>query len=308
MASPSSRRSSFSKKARNSIFAGYLLAGLGALAGLILLGLSFWQPRAMAPARGAVTNVVAPAGEASAAVRTGSQGFFEAVSGFWRAGKQNAKLRRGNEIARIRLAEAQALEEENRQLKTLLALARGEIEPVASTRLVGSSASSARRFAYVSVGSDAGIRVGMPVRSPRGVVGRVLEVASGSARILLLTDSESVVPVRRASDETAAFVEGRGDGLLRVRLINLGINPLKKGDLLVTSGIGGYYRPGVAVAIMEEISSDGGLARLVADPSATQYVSIEPVYEPIAVKAARTPAEEPISDDAGAQELNGSGQ
>ncbi|NQX95333.1 MAG: rod shape-determining protein MreC, partial [Erythrobacter sp.] len=142
-----------------------------------------------------------------------------------------------------------------------------------------------------------GVEVGMPVRSARGVVGRILEVARGSSRVLLLTDSESVLPVRRATDNTVAFAEGRGDGFLRIRLINLGLNPLEEGDVLVTSGAGGYYRPGVAVAVITELTPDGGIARLMADPSATDFVSVEPIYQPAAVETGQTPQEERIENE-----------
>ena len=296
MAPPSSRRSGFSKKAQYSVFTGYLLAALGALLGAGLLALSYWRPGSFAPLRGAASDAVTPVGEVPAAARTGSQSAWDVVSGYFYAGSQNARLREENEIARIRLVEAEAVRDENRRLKALLDLAKGEVEPVATARLVGSSAASARRFAYIGVGRADGLKPGMPVRSPRGVVGRVLEVASGSARVMLLTDSESVLPVRRAGDNTVAFAEGRGDGLLRIRLINLGLNPLKKGDVFVTSGAGGYYRPGVAVAVLSELTPDGGLARLIADPSATDFVSIEPIYEGEAGAASRVGGENELTE------------
>jgi len=296
MAPPSSRRSGFSKKAQYSVFTGYLFAAFGALIGLALLALSFWQPRAMAPLRGGAHDIVSPAGEATASVRAGTGNVFDTIAAYWNAGAQNAALREEVELARIRLAEAKSVEAENERLKSLLALAEGEIAPVATTRLIGSSSTSSRRFAYLGVGRVDGITIGMPVRSARGVVGRVLEVARGSSRVLLLTDSESVLPVRRAQDNTVAFAEGRGDGLLRIRLINLGLNPLKQGDVFVTSGAGGYYRPGVAVAILTEITPDGGYARLIAEPSATDFVSVEPIYEPAATAASRTPVTQRIAD------------
>ncbi|MEM6858519.1 MAG: rod shape-determining protein MreC [Pseudomonadota bacterium] len=294
MAPPSSRRSGFSKKAQYSVFTGYLLATLGALIGLVLLAFSLWQPAAFAPLRGAAQDAVSPVGEATATVRSGSGGVFDTIAAYWNAGSQNAALREEVEIARIRLAEAEAVVAENERLKSLLALAEGEVQPVATTRLIGSSATSSRRFAYLGVGRVDGVEVGMPVRSARGVVGRVLEVARSSSRVLLLTDTESVLPVRRASDDTVAFAEGRGDGFLRVRLINLGLNPLKEGDVLVTSGAGGYYRPGVAVAILTELTPDGGIARLMANPSATDFVSVEPIYEAVAVNASQVPVEQRI--------------
>lgn len=285
MAPPSSRRSGFSKKAQYSLFTGYLLAGTGALLGLGLLALSLWQPSAFAPLRGAATDVVAPAGQITAATRSGSQSFFASIAGYFNAGTQNAELRREMEIARIRLAEADAVKAENIRLKGLLRLRDGEAKPVAVARLVGSTATSGRRHAYISAGAGEGVQPGMPVVSERGVIGRVLETGRNSARVLLLTDSESVLPVRRAKDNIIAFAEGRGDGLLRIRLVNLGVNPLKVGDLMVTSGAGGYYRPGVAVAVISKITPDGGIGQLIAEPGATNFVAVEPIAQAAAVEA-----------------------
>jgi len=259
------------------------LAGFGALLGLALLALSLWQPAAFAPVRGVASDALAPAGQIGAATRTGSQGMFASIAGYFQAGSQNAALREEIEIARIRLAEAEAIKAENRRLKALLELREAETAPVAVARLVGSTATSARRVAYLGAGRSNGVKAGMPVVSDRGVIGRVLETGSISSGVLLLTDSESVLPVRRARDDVIAFAEGRGDGLVRVRLVNLGINPLKVGDLMVTSGAGGFYRPGIAVAIITRITNDGGIARLVAEPSATNYVAVEPVHQSAAI-------------------------
>lgn len=297
MAPSSSRRSGFSKKQQFSVFTGYIVALLGALLGLGLLALSLWQPSTFQPLRGPATDAVAPVGEATAATRAGGASVWDTITGYWKAGSQNASLRREVQIARIRLAEAEATKVQNESLKALLDLETGDTDPIATTRLIGSSASSSRRFAYIGKGEADGVTRGMPVHSERGVIGRVLEVASGSARVLLLTDSESVLPVRRASDRTVAFAEGRGDGLLRIRLINLGLNPLEVGDVFVTSGAGGYYRPGVAVAVLSELTPDGGIARLIADPSATNYVQIEPIYEPLAVEAAGVRARDELTEE-----------
>lgn len=296
MAPSGQRRSSYSKRAQYNLFTGYIIAGVGALLGAVLLGISFFQPNLFGGPRGAAQDAASPATETVAAARTGSKGLWDSISGYYRAGSKNAELRREMELARIRLAEAEAVRQENVRLKGLLDLQDKDRKPVAVARLVGSSSSSTRRFAYLGAGSDDGVEVGMPVRSPRGVVGRILETGSDSARVLLLTDSESVLPVRRAGDEVVAFAEGRGDSLLRIKLINLGINPLQPGDLFVTSGAGGYYPPGIAVAIVTELTDDGGLARIVSDPAATDFVAIEPIFEPEGASSATTPIEEELGD------------
>jgi len=292
----SSRRSSYSRRAQYGVFTGYVLAGIGALIGAILLGISLWRPASFEGARGVAQDAVSPASESAAAARTSSKGLVDSVSGYLAAGTQNAELRREVEVARIRLEEAKALEQENARLKALVDLSENEVGAVAVSRLIGSSASSIRRFAYIGAGSDDGIEIGMPVRSPRGVVGRILETSSGTSRVLLLTDSQSVLPVRRADDAVIAFAEGRGDGLLQIRLINLGINPLNEGDVMVTSGTGGFYRPGIAVAIVTEIVSDGAVARVISDPMATDYVSVEPIWQPVTVQAAQQSPDEALRE------------
>jgi len=296
MAPPSSRRSGHSRRAQYGLFTGYVLATIGTVVGALLLGISLWRPTSFNGLRSAAGDTVAPVGEASAASRAGGQGLFDSISGYLAAGSQNAALKKEVELARIRLKEAEAVKTENARLKTLLGFRESEVKPVAVARLIGSSASSTRRFAYLSAGRDQGVGVGMPVRSPRGVVGRVLEVGQDSSRVLLLADSESVIPVRRSKDEIVAFAEGRGDGRLRIRLINLGINPLKKGDVFVTSGAGGYYRPGIAVAIVQEVTPDGAVAAVISDPAATDFVAVEPIWQPRAVEAAQTPVSEAIAE------------
>lgn len=297
MAPPDKRRSTTSRRAQYSRFTGYVLAIAGAVLGAVLLAVSLWQPASFAGPRGVAREVVEPVTVPSTGAREGSRNVFAVIGAYWRAGNQNAALRKELELARIRLAEAQAIKQENARLKGLLAIANDEAQRVvATTHFIGSSASSARRFGYIGAGTAQGVRPGMPVRSERGLVGRVLEAGRGTARVLLLTDGQSVVPVRLARADVAAFAEGRGDGMIQIRLINLGINPIRKGDLLVTSGTGGYYAPGMAVAIATKITGDGALARMVSDPAATEYVAVTPPWHAETVRASTTPVEQVVDN------------
>lgn len=290
MALPSGRRPGSNRKAQLGLFAGYLMAGSGALLGAALLGLSLFRPETFAGLRSMAADIASPAGEAGAGGRIATQNVFDALAGYYRAGSRNAELRDEMRIARVKLAEAEALRRENLRLKAVLRLAEGETQPIASARLIGSTAASTRRFAWISAGRADGVRPGMPVSSPLGLIGRVLETGQRSSRVLLLTDPESMVPVRRATDDVVAFAEGRADGLLRLRLVNLGINPIKKGDVFVTSGAGGLFRPGVAVALVTGITRDGAIAQLLSNPAATDVVLVEPIWQPQAVAAARAPS------------------
>ncbi|MGC1270815.1 MAG: rod shape-determining protein MreC [Croceibacterium sp.] len=292
---PSGRRPGSNKRAQLGLFTGYLVAGVGVLVGAILLAISLLNPSAFAGLRSMASDVAAPAGSAGAASRTGTRSFIDAIAGYYRAGSRNAELEREVRVARIRLAEAQALKQENIRLKAVLTLAEADPRPVAIARMIGSTSASTRRFGYISAGTVQGVQPGMPVTSPMGLIGRVVEAGRSSARVLLLTDAESMVPVRRATDDVIAFAEGRSDGSLRLRLVNLGVNPIRKGDVFVTSGAGGIFRPGTAVAVATQLTRDGAIAQLLSNPAATDVVVIEPMWQPKAVQALAAPPPSPGS-------------
>ncbi len=280
MAPPNNRRPGYSRRAQYRIFIGYVVAVFGGLLGLALLIISLVDPTGFAGLRGAAHEVAAPVGRAGGEVRAGGGSAWDNIRAYFNAGSKNARLDREARANRVKLIEAQALRAENLRLKAIVGLIEKQGKPVAVARLIGSTASSTRRFAILGAGRNQGVRVRQPVQSPLGLIGRVLEVGPNSARVLLVTDAEQVIPVRRASDGLAAFAEGRSDGTVFVRLVNVGVNPLKKGDVVVTSGAGGLYRPNIPVAQVQELTSDGAIATILANPAATDFVIVEPVFQP----------------------------
>ena len=281
MAPPGNRRSGFSRRAQYSTFAGYAIALVGLVVAAIILFASTRDDGLFAGPRAAAADASAPLAATAARARGDSQGFWATLSGYATSGSENARLKREVAVARVRRAESAAIAEENKRLKALLGLAQSETRPVATTRLIASTATSTRRFATLGAGASDGVVVGMPVRSPLGLVGRVLETGRSTARVLLITDPESVVPVRRASDGIAAFAQGRADGTVQIRLIELGINPLRRGDAFVTSGAGGLYPPGIAFAVVTELRNDGAIARPLSDPGSAEFVTVEREWQPV---------------------------
>ncbi len=279
MAPSSNRRPGSSRRAQYSTFLGYVIAFLGVAVGVGVLLVSTGNAGAFSAWRSGATDVVAPAAEAAAASRSEGRGVWAALQGYFTYGARVARNEQELAEARVRLAEVAALKDENRRLKALLDIKDTEPKPITVARLIGSTAASTRRFALLSAGRNQGVTVGMPVRSPLGLVGRVLETGERTARVLLITDTESVVPVRRASDGVPAFATGRGDGTIQLRLINLGTNPLKIGDAFVTSGSGGLYWPGTAIAVVTRVNRDGAIARALSDPGTTEFVQVQPLWE-----------------------------
>ena len=193
---------------------------------------------------------------------------------------KNAALRRQLDDQKTLLLRARTLSYDNRRLAALLRLRERAVNPVVTARLVSSSASSTRRIAILNAGSWQGVREGMPVRGPEGLIGRVLDTGPNTARILLITDPESIVPVRRTRDGLAALAAGRGDGLIDVRSVSLTNIAFEKGDVFVTSGTGGIYAPNIPVVRIVRKAADTALARSFAQPDTLDFALVQQAYLP----------------------------
>ncbi|PZU06028.1 MAG: rod shape-determining protein MreC [Sphingobium sp.] len=279
MARPPSRRPGINRRAQYSLFASYVVAVAGAAAGLLLVVIAIFDPSGFSALRIAASEVTRPASVAMKSMVSGVSSIDDVLAGYWRAGSQNVTLRRQVEADRNRIIEAKAIAQENIRLKKLLKLVDQDNSDLLTARLIASSASSARRFARLNAGSWQGVRPGMPVRAPEGLIGRVHGVTPNSSDVLLLTDTSNIVPVRRASDNIPAISTGLGDGSLEIRALTAGRNPFKPGDLLVTSGIGGVYQPNVPVAVVVRAQGEIAYGVPLANPARVDAVVVERVFE-----------------------------
>jgi rod shape-determining protein MreC len=264
------------------LFLGYVLAVGGVLFAVLLLILAKVDPRGFAALRGAALDVTSPISSGGRSVVRLFTGSGEAAAHYLAAASENAELKRQLKASRQRVIEARAIEFENRRLKQLLKLTDTATDEIATARIVGSTFDSSRRLATFSAGASAGVRPGQPVRAPEGLIGRVLETGRFASRVLLITDAASTVPVQLLRDGTPALASGRGDGSVELKTLEVGQNPFKTGDIVVTSGIGGIYPPRIPVAIVTNVSRDITVARPLANPSSIDFAIVQNIYQPAA--------------------------
>ena len=296
MVRPAHRRPGQSRKAQTSLFVAYVIAVTGAVAGLLLAILSVADPVGFAALRVASHEVTAPVARGSRSAIGSISGIDDWVSAYVGAGSQNRRLRKELADTRRQLVATSALQEENRQLKALLKLQETDKTALANGYLLTSTSTSSKRIALLSIGRKLGVTAGQPVRGADGLIGRVLSAGPSVSQVLLLTDVDNIVPVRRARDGLPALASGRGNGDLDIRTLNIANNPFKPGDILVTSGTGGLYPPNIPVAIVVRRQDDGALARPLADPAKVDAVSVLRPYTPDNIEAQGLPGPAPAPD------------
>lgn len=282
MAPPPSRRPGFSRRAHYGLFLGYVVAVGGVLFALLCLIVAIVDPTGFGAIKGAALDATAPVSSGGRSIVRAFAGAGATIGNYFEAASQNAELKRRLKASEQKLIEADATELENRRLKQLLQLSKGNSDDVAVGRIVGSSFDSSRRLATLGLGTSNGVRVGQPVRAPEGLIGRVLETGRFASRVLLVTDGANTVPVQLLRTGIPALATGRGDGMIELKTLEVGQNPFKRGDIVVTSGVGGIYPPGVPVARVVEADRDATLARPLADPSQVTFALVEGIYMPAA--------------------------
>ena len=280
MAPPSSRRPGFSRRAQYGLFAGYVAAVGGALAGLLLAFTARFDPAGHAAIQGFFADLTAPVAASGRDLVGIVASGFDGVSAYVDAGSKNRALESELRASRAALIEAKAMAHENYRLKRLAHLVERRRETIVAARLIASTGSSARRYATLSAGSSDGVASGQPVRTSEGLVGRIVAAGRMTARVLLIIDSGNVVPVRRLKDGMPALATGRGDGGLDIRALQAGTNPFDPGDIFVTSGAGGIYPPDVPVAVVKIKQSEKAIARALADPARLDFATVEPAFQP----------------------------
>jgi rod shape-determining protein MreC len=283
-------RPGWSRRAQYGLFFSFLAVIAGIVVGLILLIISLVAPKSFEELRGAALNVTGPVATALHEVTATAQGMMSGAGDYWDAARQNGELKRQNRAMLQRMVEAKAIFEENRQLKAVLQLRQHTRTTVAVGRIVGSSFNSPRRFAILSAGAKDGIREGMPVRSANGLIGRIIDVGQLASRVLLVSDRTSIVPARLLRSNIPVIAQGRGDGTIEVRPLEVGRNPFRPGDLIITSGTGGLYPPLVPVGRVIRLKDDGAITLPLADPAQTSFAIVEPPFEPDAIAAEKTAA------------------
>jgi len=205
--------------------------------------------------------------------------------------EENARLRAENRRLRAWQNEAIRLRVQNRSLRDMLAMPLEEPATRRTTaRIVADSASSFVHTRLLDAGRDAGVRRGMAVANPSGLVGRVIAVGERSARVLLLTDFNSKVPVivERSGDQ--ALLEGDNSGEPKLRFLPLNPN-FAIGDRVLTSGKGGMLPPGLPVGEIRRIDDATAAVDPYVDWQRLDYVSVL-LYEPTP-----SPGEAPSEDD-----------
>lgn len=183
---------------------------------------------------------------------------------------ENAQLRARQLLLQAKLQRLLVIERENLQLRELLNSSSHLTGKVVVAQLLAVDLDPLNREVTVDKGSREGVFVGQPVLDAYGVMGQVIEVGPFSSRVLLINDGRSAIPVQNNRNGLRSVAAGT-NFTDRLMLLNMPItSDILKGDLFVTSGLGGKFPFGYPIGRVVSIEqrSGGRFANIMLEPSA----------------------------------------
>jgi rod shape-determining protein MreC len=190
-----------------------------------------------------------------------------------RTRRENARLVQENERLLSWQQAALKLAAENAQLRNLLKVVPEPSISYVTARVIASSGGAFVRSVMVNAGRDNGVARGQAAISGEGLIGRVAEVGSRAARILLLTDLNSRVPVLVDGSRQRAVLVGDNSERPGLHYLDAG-SSVALGDRIVTSGQGGIFPPGLPVGVIVALDGEAPRVELYARLSQVDYVRL----------------------------------
>jgi rod shape-determining protein MreC len=223
--------------------------------------------------RMALADAAAPSLQAVSAPIAGASAILEDWERFADVYRQNRDLRR--EIQRLRAWRdvARDLERENAQLRALNSVRLSPRMGFATGEVVADAGGPFGRSVLVNIGAEDGVEDGAAAVDGAGLVGRVVGVGDRTARVLLLTDFDSRVPVKVLPSGLRAVLTGDATAAPRIAFL-AETEDVSIGDQIVTSGDGGVFPPDIDVGVIAAMGERVARARLAADYQRLEFVRV----------------------------------
>ena len=189
------------------------------------------------------------------------------------AKKENEKLK--SELLKLQnyYISSLGIHQENKELRNALNFVKSKTENYKIARIIGISNKIFDNKILIDSGQDRGIREGQIVTGDRAVIGRVAEVFGDKSRILLLTDSNSRIPIIASRTRNRGIISGNNSGLMEILYLPKN-HQINLGDKIFTSSDGDVIPPGLLVGIVKKIDKNSVYVAPIENIGSLNIVSI----------------------------------
>ncbi|MDX2095764.1 MAG: rod shape-determining protein MreC [Alphaproteobacteria bacterium] len=244
------------------------------LLALALLAMTRFEAPAVARLRTQLDAALAPLVQLVNMPLRGTQAFVAQKKALVQAHEKNQELMVENDALRRWQAVAQALKVENDALRALAGYHPSASASYVTAQVIAQSPSAYAGTLMIDAGSAEGLAALQPVVDSYGLIGRVIDVGEHTARVLLLTDSSSHVPVISGNSRQHAILAGTGGALLRMTFVGGDSQTISLGEPVMTTAEGGLIPESVMVGTVFRRDSSGLMVKPLRPLTQAEYVRV----------------------------------
>lgn len=166
--------------------------------------------------------------------------------------KQNTELQEKVDQLTAELAKLQEAKHQNDALRAQLNFAQTNNFQLVEGNIISQDPTNFQQFFTIDRGSTSGIGKGMVVVSQGLLVGKIIDITATTAKVQLITDYNSAIPVLDQRTRATGLTRGqRGFGLVLENVPQT--DQITSGDPLITSGFGGDYPRGLVIGTVGDV-------------------------------------------------------
>lgn len=213
--------------------------------------------------------------------------------------EENKNYRENELFFHEQVMQLNIVRQENERLRSLLSSpVRGEHKKIFA-EILSVDGDPYSHQVVINRGASDGAFEGQPVIDEKVVVGQVLHAGASSSRVILITDISHAIPVRIQRNGLRLIASGSGQIDRLVHNFVPHSADIKKGDLLVTSGLGGKYPEGYPVSRVVLVRTDESrefsiiYSKPVAEIDRLRYILL--LSKDKIVKSTESPKKTPVN-------------
>ncbi|MBU5488931.1 rod shape-determining protein MreC [Clostridium sp. MSJ-8] len=226
---------------------------------LVLIGIS--ASRNIKGLEGSAGNALSPIQKVAYGINRGVKDFVDFFLNFSSVRDENQDLKEENNELKDKLSEYSDLAQENEKLKALLDFQeqRSEYNYI-STNIIGTRGSILEGY-ILDKGSKDGVKKDMVVVSAEGLVGKITSVAKNWCVVeCIINENIAVSVMPESTREKTGILQGYTDSNTNENLTKINYLPMdskiKKGDVILTSGLGAVYPKEIRVGEVVSVEED----------------------------------------------------
>ena len=214
------------------------------------------------------------------------QGYFYLVG----VRRENAVLQQQLEEYKQREVRFQEAQQALTRLEVLLDLKRQVALPVIGARVIAYDPTLWSRSAIINQGKVQGVKEGLPVLAPQGIVGRIVAVFPEYSKVMLIVDRKSGADAMVQRTRIRGILKGKGGNRCSLEFVPKNAD-VKVGDLVLASGLVGLYPKGLVFGKVTEANKKN--PGVFQEIEVTPNVDLSTLEEVLVVKVATLTLSEP---------------